>query len=176
MESVNLMLVSPPSLEPVSLAETKLHLRVDGTSEDTLIGAKISAARELVEGFLGRALLAQTWRLSLDRTPSVLTLPLPPLRQVISVTLDGVLIPAAEYQVDVHGGRIIPLRAWSSPRLPGGLVVEYVAGYGALMSDVPSGLREVILQTVGHLYENREAQGLPEGVKQLLRSWRVMWR
>jgi uncharacterized phage protein (predicted DNA packaging) len=40
--------------EPVTLDEAKLHLRVDDTSDDTLITTLITAAREHVEKFIKR--------------------------------------------------------------------------------------------------------------------------
>ncbi|MCR4443215.1 MAG: head-tail connector protein [Peptococcaceae bacterium] len=43
---MNLILIEGPPAEPVSLEEAKLHLRVDGNEEDTLISALITAARE----------------------------------------------------------------------------------------------------------------------------------
>ena len=40
--------------EPVTLEEARLHLRVDHTDEDALIGSLIIAARELAEHETGR--------------------------------------------------------------------------------------------------------------------------
>ncbi|WP_096232267.1 head-tail connector protein [Thermoanaerobacterium sp. RBIITD] len=58
---MNLILIEGPELEPVSLEEAKLHLRVDGTEEDALISALISTAREFCESFTGRSLALQTF-------------------------------------------------------------------------------------------------------------------
>jgi len=44
-----LQLVTPPVDEPVTLAEAKLHLRVDFDEDDALILALISAARQAAE-------------------------------------------------------------------------------------------------------------------------------
>ena len=43
--------------EPVSVDTAKLHLRVTDTSEDTLIGGYITAAREWVENYTGQILV-----------------------------------------------------------------------------------------------------------------------
>ena len=56
------VLVTAPTEEPVSLAEAKLHLRVDYTNDDVLIGALITAARQHAENDTRRALVTQTWR------------------------------------------------------------------------------------------------------------------
>ena len=48
-----LVLTAGPAVEPVSLAEAKAHMRVDGTAEDTLIGSLILTARLHVEAELG---------------------------------------------------------------------------------------------------------------------------
>lgn len=58
-----------PAVEPVTLAEAKLHLRTysSDTDEDDLISGLIAAAREWVEDYTGRALVEQRWSLALDR-------------------------------------------------------------------------------------------------------------
>lgn len=64
-----LLLVTPPAAEPVSLAEAKAHLRVDISDDDALINALIVAARRSVELITGQRLMAQTWQYFLDRYP-----------------------------------------------------------------------------------------------------------
>lgn len=64
-----LTLVTPPAVEPVSLATAKNFLRVDFTEDDALITALITAAREWAEGYTHRAFFSQTWTRSLDNFP-----------------------------------------------------------------------------------------------------------
>lgn len=58
-----------PATEPVTRAEAKLHARIDGTADDDLIDSLVVAARELVERLTGRALITQTWTLTMDAWP-----------------------------------------------------------------------------------------------------------
>ncbi len=60
--------VSGPSSEPITLAEMKLHLRTfaSDTDEDDLISALITSAREWVENYTGRALMDQSWRITIN--------------------------------------------------------------------------------------------------------------
>ena len=58
-----------PTVEPVTVAQAKQHARVDITDDDALFGTLITAARIHAEKQTGRALLEQTWRMSLDRFP-----------------------------------------------------------------------------------------------------------
>lgn len=64
-----LQLVTAPSVEPLTLADAKTHLRVVDTSDDTYITSLITVARRAVEEFTRRALITQTWRLTLDSFP-----------------------------------------------------------------------------------------------------------
>ena len=66
-----LNLVTAPATEPVTLAEVKAHLKIDGTDEDTLLTTLITVARQAVEDYTGRALITQTWQVFYDRFPDV---------------------------------------------------------------------------------------------------------
>ena len=52
--------VTPAASEPITLTEAKNFLRVDGTDDDTLISALISAAREMCESYCRRILVTTT--------------------------------------------------------------------------------------------------------------------
>src|SRR3954464_12356175 len=68
-----LTLISGPSYEPITLTEAKDHLRVYSSADDSTIPRLISAARARVETFTRRALISQSWRLTLDRFPCIWT-------------------------------------------------------------------------------------------------------
>jgi uncharacterized phiE125 gp8 family phage protein len=60
---------TPPAVEPVSLAEAKLHLRVDITDDDALITGLIQGARYAAENMCRRVMVTQSWGLTLDGFP-----------------------------------------------------------------------------------------------------------
>ena len=182
-----LTLVTSPASEPVSLAEAKAHMRIDSAADDSLITALITAVRETAESHTRRALVTQTWRLTLDRFPtsplpwwdgvrqgadtpgdgSVIELPRPPLVSVTSVTTyddadNGTVTPAASYYVDADNepGRVVLRAGQTWPvtlRVAGGVEVLFVAGYGAAVA-VPQAISQGMLMLIGGLYENREAE------------------
>jgi uncharacterized phiE125 gp8 family phage protein len=65
----SLELVTGPATEPVTVAEAKLHGRIEHSADDTLIEGFITGARQLVERLTNRALITQTWKLTLDAWP-----------------------------------------------------------------------------------------------------------
>lgn len=66
---MKLEVVTPPTEEPVTLDEAKLHLRVDGSDEDALITSQIKAARLWCEEKSDRSFVDQKLRLTLDAFP-----------------------------------------------------------------------------------------------------------
>src|SRR5690349_19268567 len=62
-----LVQTSAPTAEPLSLAQAKLHLRVDITDDDVLIGACITAARQLIEDWCGLCIVKQSWAYSFQQ-------------------------------------------------------------------------------------------------------------
>ena len=68
----------------------RAHLRLDGDAEDDLVAALVTAARLIVEAAARRQLVAQTWRLVLDRWPHerAVRLPLSPLIAPTRIAID----------------------------------------------------------------------------------------
>ena len=66
-----LLQTSPPSGEPVALADVKNYLRIDTdqTLDDTFINLLIGAARRYAESQTGRSFISQGWQLVLDSFP-----------------------------------------------------------------------------------------------------------
>lgn len=67
---MRLELYTAPSVEPVTTSTAKSFLKVDVSTDDTLIDTMITAARELVEQATGRRLVTQTWTGWLDTFPN----------------------------------------------------------------------------------------------------------
>lgn len=167
-------LVTPPVTEPVTLEEAKLHLRIDGNEEDSLISVLITAARQKSEEYTRRAFITQTWELALDSANRKVYIPKPPIQTINEVTLDGEIVSTENYVLIGQNAFYskIPLRAVN----PDGLVIRYISGYGNNATDAPQAIRQAILMLVAHLYEHRgdDAIEMPPTVKALLRPYRVM--
>lgn len=69
----------PPTVEPITPEEVRLRLRYLRTDQDAAISDWIKAARDQVERYTERGLLAQTWRLEVHRAPGGAALASPAL-------------------------------------------------------------------------------------------------
>ncbi|NWH09212.1 MAG: phage head-tail connector protein [Alphaproteobacteria bacterium] len=165
-----LALLTAPAAEPLTLAEAKSFLRVATDADDALIAGLITAARRTVEEMTGRALMTQSWRLTLDHWPEApIRMPRPPLRALLSAThvgADGAEIAMAlgEFWVDTASdpGRVVLLEPYLSSALrPAlGLRLEFSAGYGDTAQHVPEPLRQAIQLLIAAFYENRGEGGI----------------
>lgn len=82
------VLVTAPSALPVSLAEVKSALRVDGGDSDTDLERLIKSAVAHYDGWsgiLGIALVAQTWRQDFGRFEQRMMLGLRPVQSITSI-------------------------------------------------------------------------------------------
>jgi uncharacterized phiE125 gp8 family phage protein len=161
-------------------------LRLDSDLDDAYVSALITAARERVELFLRRALITQTFEYSMDRFPTLIYLPRPPLQSVEWIKyLDraGVLqtLQAEDYVVDLSSnemGRVAQAwnRYWPVTRSSiNSVVIRFVAGYGDSAENIPQAIRHGILIETANLYENREDMVLGSTVGLLEVSERLLW-
>jgi uncharacterized phiE125 gp8 family phage protein len=160
-------IVSPPTVEPISLEVAKLHLRVDWTVEDDLILALVAAARTHVEVVCERALMPQTWAERTDGFTDRIELRGGVVSAIDSITYvdgDGVQqsIDPSTCVVDLTAQPAVLMAPfgtrWPIARQqPGSVVVTYRVGYADAES-VPAPIKSAILLYVGDLYTNRANQ------------------
>jgi uncharacterized phiE125 gp8 family phage protein len=165
-----LKLITAASALAVSLVEAKAHLRVDASDDDTLITALITAATEMAEQATGRAIMPQTYALTLDAFPTALELTRVPVASVTSIaytdtagaviTLSGSLY-ALDSADDNGPAYVVPAygATWPDTREKiNAVTCTFVAGY-ANAAAVPESIKSWIKLMVGAMYENREAEG-----------------
>lgn len=189
----------PPSVEPVTLAEAKAHLRVDASDDDAYILGLITTAREWCEEYLDRTLVSTQWVMRLDKFPDDGTmdveLPRPPIVSSGTATAVSVTYTAenggtqswssASYRVDRASTpgvvRTLYGQTWP-PHLQddNAVTVTWWGGYGPSGSSVPAAIRHAILMLVGHWYDGSRSgvlngsisKEIEFGVKSLLDSQR----
>jgi uncharacterized phiE125 gp8 family phage protein len=180
------VLLDGPVVEPVSLPEAKLWLRIDASDEDDLVRALIVAARLMVEAEIGQVLIGQNWRLVADRWPQGELVPVR-VGRILSVaggrvfSADGTPTPIApeRFTVFPQGDppAILPLDKPVPGRAYAGIEIDLRLGYGEAAADVPETIRLAIRRLVTLWYENRgEASdpeaGVPPQIRALLRPFR----
>lgn len=159
-------LITAATQEPVTLAEAKLHCRVDGSEDDARITALITSARRLAEQKTGRAFAPQTWELALDEFPEAFMLLPAPITAITSVKyidaagVEQTLDPSG-YQLDKDSlpGYLVPAygTAWPSPRLQANAVrVRYTCGHAVADSQLAA-LKTWMLVAIGTWHKHAEA-------------------
>lgn len=183
-----LVRVTAPAVPVVTLDELREQVRLvacgsppETPDDDFLERIARVATSELdgIDAWLGRALIDQTWLLTLSAFPGCdqrIFLPLTsprysgasPAPDTVSslkyVAADGVvttLVEGTDYEVvtdhDPQYVRPVYGKSWPSARCQHDAVrIIYTAGYGPSAADVPEEIRDYILLRVGQLYEFRE--------------------
>lgn len=158
-----------PTVEPVTLTEAKVDLRVDHTDDDTFITNLIVAARQEAEDLARRSFINRGLTLSLSGWPvdGVIRLPYPPVSAVSAITYykednTSATMAATDYVLvsDVEPA-IIQLaynKSWPSDALRAvyPIRVVYTAGYGATAASVPERYKTLIRALVAVRYESRD--------------------
>jgi len=168
--------VTAPAVEPLAAEEVKLFLRIEHDEDDDIIDMLIVTVREAAEAWTGRSLITQSQRMRLvGHDCGIVTLLRGPVQsiQTVEAVNDGVGVTVDPGLYRLHAARGI-LQMLQVPYAQE-LVITYVAGFGDAAGDVPSLIRQGMLQHVAQLYENREAAGnTPELARALYQPYREM--
>lgn len=152
----------------VTLAEAKLHLRVDGTDEDALIGIYINAAEQAAIKAMDRGVYADNTALQAAMTAAPAALTAATAAYTAAVTAADAMTDATEQAAALQVAETAYMRAQ----------VAYRQAFdGIVVSDQ---IKAAVLLTVGHLFANREdvvagasVSALPHGADCLLQPYKV---
>jgi uncharacterized phiE125 gp8 family phage protein len=172
MAQYGLTLTTAPAKEPVTLDEAKVQCGVaqEVGYHDAALKGWIAAARAKVEEDTGRALITQTWDLSLDCWPTGLTpiyLMKPPVSSVGSIkyydtsnveqtlSTNVYKVLTARQPCEVH---LKYQQQWPSLYSEASVItIRFVCGYGTAETSVPDGLKAAMKLLISNWFNNPSA-------------------
>jgi uncharacterized phiE125 gp8 family phage protein len=189
--SDSMILITAPTVEPVTLEDAKEQLSIQDELQDVNITRRIKEARQWTEEFMGRSLITQTWEMAFNTWPKEMRLRRMPVASITSIKyIDAAgveqTVSSADYTLDTyapfHTVRLAYNTTWPSHQdIVNAIKVRYEAGYGSVGTLVPGPIREAILLAVGHWtrYQAVAESGvsitrIPFAVENLLSPYRVI--
>lgn len=160
---MTMQLITPPAIEPVTIADARAFLRIDTSADDDILQKLITTSREMVESRTGLALITQSWQLKIARWPRSGRVALYrfPVQMIEKATARDSALNLIEIDpADMHlqlANR--PHRLCFAKRGNASdiidITVDFTAGFGSTPDKVPEALKQAILVLCGNLYENR---------------------
>jgi len=152
-------------VEPILLADAKLFLRTDYTTDDTLITRLILSARERAEKFCNCSFVAQSIELShdLEDDETKITLPYPNHLSIEEVKVDGVV---SGYTKTGLNRFTIQLAEQGT----GELTVKYKAS-----GECPEGVKSAIYDIIKESYDNRSEMPMNENAMVKLTPYKIYY-
>lgn len=176
---------------PVTLAEAKLHLKMDDISaDDDLITSLIIAATQNAQDYTGIFFIdtvieevfdsfpkgsKQSLYLTVGEVSSVASVKYYDENEVLQTwNSSNYIVDTYRSQARIATAQNADFPTYSTDRI-NSVVVEYTSGFGSAASNVPDVIKAAIKLTIGHLYTYREdsVKKLPTAAEYLLNPYRV---
>lgn len=181
--------VTPAASEPITLTEAKNFLRVDGSDDDVLIGALISAAREMCEQYTRRILVTTTIDEYFDGFPNyknavskdIIYLSRGPVQSITNLKyVDEIgseeTVASSYYVSDTisEPARIASTAGWFATNgIINQVIVRYVVG--TAVDSIPTPLKQGMLLIISDLYDKRDdrVRKMPTASEYLFNPFRI---
>ena len=171
-------------------AEAKDFLKVDTTADDTLIDNLIKAATESCQIYTNQYFLNTVVEQYSDKWSEIYTLYKSPVSSITYIKYyatngDLATLDASNYILDdvskpARIGLAVDATLPSLSDRINAVHVKYTVGYGDDSTDVPDGIKQAVLLTLGNWYENRQtvitgrtATELPLSSQYLLDQYKI---
>lgn len=157
--------------ELLTTQEVKDFVRIDTTSDDTIISAMITQARIWCENYISKDIVAKNRSYYIDKTNGVFDLPFAPVASISEITIDGTA--TTSYEVLGLDNETIELDAGPSERVK----ITYVTNG---INDAL--IKQAMLQLISTYYDNRAdfktgvtISEIPTSTKSILSSYKTMF-
>lgn len=159
--------ISPPALEPITVAQVKSAARIDGSDRDADIAMTITAIRWGVEARLGRRLINQTIEVIGDDLDVAFDLIVPDVSSVVSVTYTDAAatqqtLDPSRYSLvarNADAAYLMPATGATWPdtaQTPGCVRARVIAGYGSTADSVPADIRHWMILRAAQLAQSSD--------------------
>lgn len=153
-------IVTPASVEPVTLADVKAQAIIDHGDDDEFLGRLIATARSHVEAYCNIDIAEQTVSVRSDRFDDFVRLPIAPVQDIETIKYtdaDGAeqTLPETVYELRTDGiEAAIVLKAgrrWPTIQPGSRITVTALVGY----EDVPPAIKHAMLLWIADAYATR---------------------
>ena len=167
------VLITPPAVEPITVADAKLWLKVDNEADDALIEVLISAAREYCEHYCNRAFIRQTRKDIYSPSQTIIHIDAGLNTVIDGVYIDDVAATAGDdykVQTTTGGGAMITLLTVAENSIE----VVYTSGESNATT-VPKAVKQAMQLIITDWYENRadNVRRYPTAATNLLNTQRL---
>ena len=163
--------ISIDGSEPITLAEAKLFLRINGTAQDDLITELITVTREIAEEYMGRSIVEQTWQMIFDDAISgnipLLRCPIVAISSVKSIDEDDAETVIDTGLYSLNSDEEIVLENYISGHK---IEIEYTAGY----TTVPTTIKQGMLMHIVAMHDDRTNLKLPKLSMEFYNPYRIL--
>lgn len=149
-------LVEEPQLEPLTLSEIKLYLRIDGNHEDDMLMTMLKSSRYAAEEYMNNSIVKRKLKLTFfDFMPKEVRLLKGPVTNLVSISIidskdNKTAIPESRYSL--KGKHTLSCDA---PINGTKIEVIYEAGFSNISTDIPEIIKQGLLSQIAYVYENR---------------------
>jgi uncharacterized phiE125 gp8 family phage protein len=182
-----LKLITPPVIPVLTKADIEMHARLNAGEDDPiLLDSIIKAATSRAQDFMCRALSPQTWCMTLEDFPglvSSIALPYPPITAIDSIKYydtAGVqqTLSSTKYVLELgEPAYITPARSaylWPSTDAyrMNTVEIQFQCGY-ATEASIPEEIKRGICFLVSQMYDNRETFEVSQAFEFMLAAYKV---
>jgi uncharacterized phiE125 gp8 family phage protein len=169
----------------MTVATLKSELKVEVSTDDTILGYKLAAAERFVEEYTNRRLMKAVYDLTLSDWPAGgITLPFSPVLSIDSIKYydgDNTLQTwaATNYYYNVNQEPCMIYYVNATPSLRDNrqdcITVRFTVGYSSAaetatqQAAVPDGIKQAIVKIAGDLYHTRH-----DAVRERFTAWQMM--